>query len=52
LLFVAFENEDLPHFQTTDMGILVYAKRCQDLDEQIFAMLSLEAMGYYSVEVK
>ena len=45
--FVAFANEEPPHFQTQDMGSWQYAKRCRDRGETIVAMLSLESLGYY-----
>jgi Zn-dependent M28 family amino/carboxypeptidase len=48
LRFVAFANEEPPHFQTPDMGSLVYAKRCRERGERVVAMLSLETIGYYS----
>lgn len=47
LRFVAFVNEEPPHFQTQDMGSWQYAKRCHDRGERIVAMLSLESIGYY-----
>ncbi len=46
--FVAFVNEEPPHFQTDAMGSLVYARRCRERRETIVAMLSLETIGYYS----
>lgn len=48
--FVAFTNEEPPHFQTPDMGSWVYAKEAAQRGDQIVAMLSLETMGYYSDE--
>jgi Zn-dependent M28 family amino/carboxypeptidase len=48
LRFVAFVNEEPPHFQYGTMGSLVYAKRCREQNEKIVAMLSLETIGYYS----
>jgi Zn-dependent M28 family amino/carboxypeptidase len=48
LRFVAFANEEPPHFQTANMGSLVYAKRCKERGERIVAMLSLETIGFYS----
>jgi Zn-dependent M28 family amino/carboxypeptidase len=48
LRFVAFANEEPPHFQYGTMGSLVYAKRCRERNEKIIAMLSLETIGYYS----
>ena len=50
LRFLAFVNEEPPYFQTPSMGSLVYAKRCQERQENIVAMLSLETIGYYSDE--
>jgi Zn-dependent M28 family amino/carboxypeptidase len=47
LRFVAFANEEPPHFQSPAMGSLAYAKRCRDRGERIAAMLSLEMLGYY-----
>ncbi len=46
--FVLFTNEEPPHFQTPQMGSLVYARRCRARGERIVAMLSLETIGYYS----
>jgi len=48
LRFVAFVNEEPPHFQTTDMGSWRYAKRCRERGEHVSAMLSLESIGYFS----
>jgi hypothetical protein len=48
LRFVAFVNEEPPHFQTEEMGSLVYAKRCKDRGDRIAAMISLETIGYFS----
>lgn len=50
LRFVAFVNEEPPHFQTRDMGSLVYARRCRERNEDVVAMLSLETIGFYSDE--
>ncbi len=47
LRFVAFVNEEPPHFQTDDMGSLRYARRSRERGENIAAMLSLETMGYF-----
>jgi hypothetical protein len=47
LRFVAFCNEEPPHFQTDAMGSLVYAKACKDRGDKVIAMLALETMGYY-----
>jgi Zn-dependent M28 family amino/carboxypeptidase len=48
LRLVAFVNEEPPYFRTAKMGSMVYAKRCHKRREDIFAMLSLETIGYYS----
>jgi Zn-dependent M28 family amino/carboxypeptidase len=48
LRFVAFANEEPPHFQTESMGSLVYARAVRQRGEKIVAMLSLETIGYYS----
>jgi Zn-dependent M28 family amino/carboxypeptidase len=48
LRFVAFTNEEPPFFQTSDMGSLVYARRCRQRNEAVSAMISLETMGCYS----
>ena len=46
--FVAFVNEEPPHFMTEQMGSLQYALAHRD--EPIEAMLSLEMLGYYGSE--
>lgn len=48
LRFVAFTNEEPPHFQTDRMGSVVYARRCKERKENVVAMLSLETMGFYA----
>ncbi|WP_224959140.1 M28 family peptidase [Geomonas subterranea] len=48
LRFVAFTNEEPPHFQGSTMGSMFYARRCRERGENIVAMLSLETMGCYS----
>jgi Zn-dependent M28 family amino/carboxypeptidase len=52
LRFVAFVNEEPPHFQRESMGSLVYAKAAKAANEDIVGMLSLETMGYYTQEPK
>ncbi|MGZ8779610.1 MAG: M20/M25/M40 family metallo-hydrolase [Thermoanaerobaculia bacterium] len=47
LRFVAWTNEEPPHFQTGTMGSYVYARRCKARNERIVAALSLEMLGYY-----
>lgn len=46
--FVAFANEEYPHFLTDNMGSLFHAKRSYERGDKITAMLSLEMLGYYS----
>lgn len=48
--FVAFVNEEPPHFWNPGMGSLHYAKACKDRGDDIVAMLSLESLGYYRDE--
>jgi hypothetical protein len=50
LRFVAFVNEEPPFFQTDKMGSVVYAKRCQERDDRITAMISLETIACFSDE--
>jgi Zn-dependent M28 family amino/carboxypeptidase len=45
--FVAFANEEPPHFQTPAMGSFAYARRCHDRGERIAGMLCLESLGYF-----
>lgn len=48
LRLVAFVNEEPPHFQTADMGSLVYARALRARGARVHAMLSLESLGYFS----
>lgn len=48
LRFVAFVNEEPPYFQTSEMGSVVYARRCRERGEKVAAMISLETIGSYS----
>jgi Zn-dependent M28 family amino/carboxypeptidase len=48
LRFVAFVNEEPPHFRTSEMGSRVYAKRCRERGENVVAMLSMETIGCFS----
>ncbi|HEX2835343.1 MAG TPA: M20/M25/M40 family metallo-hydrolase [Thermoanaerobaculia bacterium] len=50
LRFVAFTNEEPPHFKTEAMGSWRYAQRCHERKENIVAMLSLEMLGYYDAK--
>jgi len=45
--FVAFVNEEPPHFQTENMGSWVYAKEAHRKKENIVAALSIETIGMY-----
>lgn len=48
--FVAFVNEEPPFFQHADaMGSCRYAQRCRDRQEAVVMMLSLDALGVYTV---
>ncbi|MFH1024815.1 MAG: M28 family peptidase [Planctomycetota bacterium] len=46
--FVAFANEEPPHFWTEEMGSVVYARRCRERGETITGMLALETIGFYT----
>jgi hypothetical protein len=48
--YVAFVNEEPPHFSTDDMGSRVHARRARERGERILAMLSLETLGSYTHE--
>src|SRR5438105_9116869 len=45
--FVAFANEEMPYFQSGEMGSHAWAARAHRAGESIRAMLSLEMLGYY-----
>jgi acetylornithine deacetylase/succinyl-diaminopimelate desuccinylase-like protein len=45
--FVAFTNEEPPHYRTGTMGSQVYARQCRDRREKIAGMLCLEMVGYF-----
>ena len=45
--FVAFVNEEPPHFMTGTMGSDYYARRAASRQENIVAMFSLETIGYF-----
>jgi Zn-dependent M28 family amino/carboxypeptidase len=45
--FVAFANEEMPYFQSHEMGSHAWAARARRAGEKISAMLSLEMLGYY-----
>lgn len=48
LRFVAFANEEPPHFATPQMGSYCYAQRCKERGEKIVGMLSLETIAYFT----
>jgi Zn-dependent M28 family amino/carboxypeptidase len=48
--FVAFANEEPPHFMTQQMGSLVYARACRARGEELLGMLCLEMIGYFLTE--
>jgi len=48
LRFVAFVNEEPPYFLSGEMGSQVYARRCKERGDKIYAMISLETIGYFS----
>jgi len=45
--YVAFANEERPHFGTSGMGSWVHAGGARRRGERIHGMLSLETVGYY-----
>ncbi|MBU0552872.1 M28 family peptidase [Myxococcota bacterium] len=45
--YVAFVNEEPPHFAEETMGSLVHAKACKARGEDVRGMFSLEMLGYY-----
>lgn len=47
-IFAAFCLEEPPVFMTQNMGSYVYAKSLNDLKTDIYGMISLEMLGYYS----
>ena len=48
--FVAFANEEMPYFESGEMGSHAYAARARAARDNITAMLSLEMLGYYRDE--
>jgi Zn-dependent M28 family amino/carboxypeptidase len=51
LRFVGFVNEEPPYFWRSEMGSLVYAKKCRQDGDRVTAMLSIESVGYYSMSL-
>lgn len=50
LRFVAFTNEEPPHFCTSNMGSVVHAKSCRQRDENVAGMICLESLGVFTNE--
>lgn len=50
LRFVAYVNEEAPHFSTETMGSYVHARSCRAAGDNILGMICLESLGYYSNE--
>lgn len=50
LRFVAFTNEEPPHFQSEKMGSFRYARECRRRGEKIKAMVCFDTIGYFSQE--
>lgn len=50
LHFVAYTNEEPPHFCTPTMGSVVHAKACRHRGDKIFGMICLESLGVFSNE--
>ena len=48
--FVAFANEEMPYFLSSEMGSWMSARRSRERGENVRAMLSLEMLGYYRDE--
>jgi Zn-dependent M28 family amino/carboxypeptidase len=48
--FVAFTNEEMPYFQSGEMGSHAWATRAKANGEKVKAMISLEMLGYYREE--
>jgi Zn-dependent M28 family amino/carboxypeptidase len=49
LRFVAFANEEPPYFLGSEMGSLVYARKCKQQGDHVAAMMSIESVGFYSI---
>jgi len=47
LRFLAFANEEPPHFYTDTMGSQVYARACRKRGDRIHGMICLEMIGYF-----
>jgi hypothetical protein len=47
LRFVAYTNEEPPHFCTATMGSVVHAKSCRKRGDRITGMICLESLGVF-----
>jgi hypothetical protein len=50
LRFVAYTNEEPPHFCTPSMGSVLHAKACRKRSDKITGMICLESLGVFSNE--
>jgi hypothetical protein len=50
LRFVAYVNEEPPHFSNETMGSFVHAQACRAAGDNMLGMICLESLGYYSNE--
>ncbi len=48
--FVAYTNEEPPHFMNESMGSRVHAASCRKNGDNLQGMICLESLGYYSNE--
>jgi hypothetical protein len=46
--FVAFVNEEPPHFQSPTMGSLVHANACRHRGEKVVGMIAFDTIGCFS----
>src|SRR2546423_1116522 len=46
--FIAFANEEMPYFQSGEMGSYAAARRARERGEEVRAMFSLEMLGYFA----
>ena len=46
--FVAYTNEEPPHFTNESMGSRVHAQSCRNNGDNIQAMICLESLGYFT----
>ena len=51
LRFVAYTNEEPPHFCSPTMGSVVHAKACRKRGDKISGMICLESLGVYTNEL-